>query len=53
MQASADYTKQYNWNGHSGAIEIGGKIRNAHKFNEADDVTYNLNNPELGNAPEL
>ena len=28
LQASADYTKQYNWNGHSGALQIGGKIRN-------------------------
>jgi TonB-dependent receptor len=47
LQASADYTKTYNWNGHSGAIQIGGKIRNAHKFNEADDITYNVNDPSL------
>jgi TonB-dependent receptor len=45
LQASADYTKQYNWNGHSGAIQIGGKIRNAHKFSNDDDITYNANNP--------
>jgi TonB-dependent receptor len=45
LQASADYTKQYNWNGHSGALQIGGKIRNAHKFSNDDDITYNANNP--------
>jgi TonB-dependent receptor len=47
LQAGADYTKTYNWNGHSGALQIGGKIRNAHKFNEADDVTYNVNDPSI------
>jgi TonB-dependent receptor len=45
LQAGADYTKQYNWNGHSGALQIGGKIRNAHKFSNDDDITYNANNP--------
>jgi TonB-dependent receptor len=47
LQGSADYTKQYSWGGHSGAIQIGGKIRNAHKFNEADDITYNVNDPSM------
>jgi TonB-dependent receptor len=47
LQGGANYTKQYNWGGHSGAIEIGGKIRNAHKFSENDDITYNLNDPTL------
>ncbi len=47
LQGGASYTKQYNWNGHSGALEIGGKIRNAHKFNEPDDITYNLNDPTI------
>jgi TonB-dependent receptor len=45
LQGSADYTKQYKWNGHSGALQIGGKIRNAHKFSEDNDITYNANNP--------
>ena len=45
LQGSADYTKQYNWNGHAGAFQIGGKIRNAHKFSNDDDITYNANNP--------
>ncbi len=47
LGAAASYVKQYNWNGHSGALEIGGKIRNAHKFNEPDDVVYSLNDPTL------
>jgi len=47
LQGSANYTKQYNWGGHSGALEIGGKIRNAHKFSENDDIVYNLNDPTL------
>ncbi len=45
LQAGANYVKPYNWNGHSGALEIGGKIRNAHKFSEDDDITYNVNDP--------
>jgi TonB-dependent receptor len=45
LQASADYTKQYNWNGHSGTFQIGGKIRNSHQFSENDDVIYSLSNP--------
>ena len=47
FQAGASYVKRYNWSGHSGALEIGGKIRNAHKFSENDDITYNLNDPSL------
>src|ERR1700722_9219875 len=47
LQAGASYVKRYNWGGHSGALEIGGKIRNAHKFSENDDITYNLNDPSL------
>jgi len=47
LQAGADYTKQYNWNGHSGALQIGGKIRNSHQFSEDGDITYNLNNPAV------
>ena len=45
LQGSADYTKQYSWNGHAGAFQIGGKIRNAHKFSNDDDITYGANNP--------
>ena len=45
LQAGANWVKQYNWAGHSGAFEIGGKIRNAHKFSEDNDITYSANNP--------
>ena len=45
LGAAASFTKQYNWNGHSGALQIGGKIRNAHKFDEPDDVVYNQTGP--------
>ena len=47
LQASASYAKQYSWGGHYGAIEIGGKIRNAHKFSDPNDVEYDLNDPTL------
>ena len=47
LQASASYVKQYSWGGHAGSIDIGGKIRNAHKFSEDDDVVYNLNDPTI------
>jgi TonB-dependent receptor len=47
LQASASYLKQYTWGGHSGTLEIGGKLRNAHKFSEDDDIVYNLNDPTL------
>ena len=47
LQAEADYLKPYNWGGHSGVLAIGGKIRNAHKFSENDDIVYNLNDPSL------
>ncbi|HLK22484.1 MAG TPA: TonB-dependent receptor [Bryobacteraceae bacterium] len=47
LQASASYVKQYNWDGHAGALEIGGKIRNAHKFSEPNDVEYDLGDPSL------
>lgn len=47
LQAGASFVKQYNWGGHAGAFEIGGKIRNAHKFSEPNDVVYNLNDPTL------
>ncbi|MBV9300678.1 MAG: TonB-dependent receptor [Acidobacteriaceae bacterium] len=47
LQAGADYFKPYNWGGHSGVLAIGGKIRNAHKFSENDDIVYNLNDPSV------
>jgi TonB-dependent receptor len=43
LQGSADLSKAYNWNGHSGTFAIGAKVRNAHKYNEPDDFFYNAN----------
>jgi TonB-dependent receptor len=45
LQAGASYSRSYNLGGHLGVFEMGGKFRNAHKFNEASDVFYKANNP--------
>jgi TonB-dependent receptor len=45
LSGSASLSKGYSWNGHLGTFEFGGKFRNAHKFNKADDVIYNANDP--------
>jgi TonB-dependent receptor len=37
LQAAGSYAKFYHWGTHFGTLEVGGKIRNAHKF----DDTYN------------
>jgi TonB-dependent receptor len=46
LQASGDYARGYNWNGHTGTFAFGGKVRNVHKFNEAATFYYNANNPD-------
>jgi TonB-dependent receptor len=43
LQGSADLAKGYNWNGHFGTFAFGSKVRNAHKYNEPNDVFYNAN----------
>jgi TonB-dependent receptor len=43
LQGGADVHKSYNWHGHLGTFAIGGKFRNAHKYNESNDVYYNAN----------
>jgi TonB-dependent receptor len=45
LQAGASVGKYYSWGGHTGVFEFGGKIRNTHKFNEPDDVYYNIADP--------
>jgi TonB-dependent receptor len=45
LQGAVSFGKNYNWNGHSGAFEMGVKARNAHKFQDANDVYYNAANP--------
>ena len=45
LQGGASYGRTYNWSGHYGTFEIGGKLRNAHKFQDAVDRYYNAANP--------
>jgi TonB-dependent receptor len=46
LQGGASIAKNYSWDGHFGMFEFGGKIRNAHKFNEPNDVFYTATDPE-------
>jgi TonB-dependent receptor len=41
LQASASYAKQYHLGSHYGTFEFGGKIRNAHKFDDTTQLTTN------------
>ena len=43
LQAGADLSKSYRWNGAYGTFAFGGKVRNAHKYNEPNDIIYNAN----------
>ncbi len=53
LQASASYAKNYHWGSHFGTFEFGGKIRNAHKFDDSYDMALNmLNNEPVANHPE-
>lgn len=45
LQGGADYAYHYNAGKWFGEFQLGGKVRNAHKFNEANDVYYNANDP--------
>ncbi len=47
LQGGVDVSKAYSWNGHYGTFEIGGKVRNTHKFAENDDRFYNVNDGVL------
>jgi TonB-dependent receptor len=40
LQGAVDYGKSYNWNGHFGTFAMGVKVRNGHKFEEANDLIY-------------
>jgi len=40
-------SRTYNWNGHFGTFEFGGKFRNAHKFQDTIDPAYTSNNTLL------
>jgi TonB-dependent receptor len=45
LQAAASFAQQYTWGGHYGAFEFGAKFRNAHKFQNSNDIYYNVNDP--------
>jgi TonB-dependent receptor len=45
LQAGASYAKTYRWKGHYGTFELGGKFRNAHKFQDAQDLFYDASDP--------
>src|SRR5262249_54302114 len=44
LQASASFAQQYHWGSHYGTIEFGGKIRNAHKFDDTQSQTAKFSN---------
>jgi TonB-dependent receptor len=48
LEAGFSAARNYNWNGHFGIFEFGGKFRNAHKFQDTVDPAYaspDPNNP--------
>ena len=45
LQGGASFAQHYSLGGHLGVFEFGGKVRNAHKFNEANDIYYDAVNP--------
>ena len=47
IQGSVTFAKQYTVSGHYGTFEIGGKLRNAHKFQEFKDPVYTATNPSM------
>jgi len=54
LQGAASFARQYTWAGHYGAFEIGGKFRNAHKFQDSNDRVFTVNDPAslpLSNFP--
>jgi TonB-dependent receptor len=49
LQASGTYSRLYQFGHRFGTFEIGGKIRNAHKFDNTYDEAYVVPNDESGN----
>lgn len=43
LEASGSYARQYHLGSHYGTFEFGGKIRNAHKFDDTYDETFKPN----------
>lgn len=50
LQASASYARVYHMGTHFGTFEFGGKIRNAHKFDNTYDETFTPNATTLVSA---
>jgi TonB-dependent receptor len=40
LQAAVSIARSYNWDGHFGSFEIGGKVRNGHKYQDAYQGVY-------------
>ena len=49
LQASASYARSYHVGTHYGTLEFGGKIRNAHKFDDSYDTYWTVPNDASGN----
>ncbi len=48
LQGGFSTARTYDWGGHFGTIEVGAKLRNAHKFQDARDPVFNsLDNPAM------
>ena len=45
LQGAASYAKNFKIKGHFSTFEMGGLFRNAHKFQNSNDVYYNVNDP--------
>jgi TonB-dependent receptor len=52
LQASASYSKLYHFGSHFGTFEFGGKIRNAHKFDNSYQNVLKKGNIPVKNHPE-
>ncbi len=45
LQGGGSVAQHYSLGGHLGVFEFGAKVRNAHRFNEAQDIYYNAVDP--------
>ncbi len=52
LQASGDYSRLYHFGTHFGTFEFGGKIRNAHKFDDSYFTYYTVGGEPIANHPE-
>lgn len=50
LEGAFSAARNYNWRGHFGTFEFGGKFRNAHKFQDAIDPVYTPNNTLLASS---